>query len=142
MAKLEYRRFHIKTGPASLFERIRFKFDAPRTLKLHGEHFRSRASERFIPVHEIESFDPREWDLVLAEVRADTGKFVKSVWRKQIESHTWWIVIAFNDTVQTAYTSDDNSQKFGPDVITSGTMFEFVDKVNRELMEAETPLPT
>lgn len=137
MAKLEYRRFHVKTGPASLFERIRFKFDAPRTLTLHSKHFQYRANERFIPLQEIERFDPRVWDLVLAEVRADTGKFVKSVWRKQLESKMWWIVIAFNDMVQTAYTSDDNSQKFGPDVITGGGIFEFVDKVNRELMAAE-----
>lgn len=137
MVKLDYKRFHVKTGPASLFERIRFKFNTPRFLKIHAKHFLERSGERRVPVQEIEGFDPTVWQVLLAEVRADTGKFVKSVWRRKIGAKTWWIVVAFNDTVQTAYSSDDNFQKFGPNVITGGEFFDFVERVNRELMESE-----
>lgn len=138
VANLEYRRFHVRSGPASLFERIRYVLREPRDLKLHASHFQARAGERRAPVEEIQLFDAAQWDLMAAEVRADTGKFVKTAWRRMIDRQTWWIVMAFNDTVQTVYPSDDNFQKFGPDVVTGGEFYEFVERVNRGLMEADT----
>lgn len=74
------------------------------------------------------------------EVRADTGKFAKTAWRRKIGKQTWWVVLGFYDAVQTVYPSDDNFQKFGPDVVTGGEFYEFVERVNSELMEAEADI--
>lgn len=76
-------RFHVEFGPDSLFERIRFKMRSVTELKLHGTHFRLRESERRIPrevIEALENFKSDLWNVVSAEVRTDSGKFVSSTW--------------------------------------------------------------
>ena len=42
-------RFHIRLGPPSLFERVRFKMKDSRRLYLDGTHYKKRVSERDTP---------------------------------------------------------------------------------------------
>lgn len=135
MARLNLARFHVDSGPPSLFERVRFVFRHPRTLRLHAVHFQQRATEREVPVALLEGFDSTHWDLRTVEVRTDTGKFVKTGWRGRLNGETWWLVLGYNDTVQTAYPSKKSGD--GPDIVRSGELHAFVERVNRELMDAE-----
>lgn len=68
-------RFHVHYGPASLFKRVKYKFQEPRTLELHGKDFNERMKERDIPDSVIQSlleFHPSQWNVVTSEVRNDT----------------------------------------------------------------------
>jgi len=71
-------RFHVASGPQSLFDRVRFKMQSKRTLRVHASHLARRAAERSAPLAAIAIFGPAEWELVTAEVRVDSGKFVNS----------------------------------------------------------------
>jgi hypothetical protein len=136
--KLQTARFHVDAGPASLFERVRQVFAAPRRLKLHGAHFNGRAAERGAPRELIEDFDPAAWELMTADVRTDTGKFVRTAWRRTVDRQTWWIAIGFHDTVQTVYPATPGKTGFGDDIVRAGPLWQMVDRVNRALL-AEGP---
>jgi hypothetical protein len=58
-------------------------------------------AERDAPLDTLAAFDAGEWDLVTAEVRADTGKFVNSAWTREIDGRRWWVVIGLQDTIET-----------------------------------------
>lgn len=89
----ETERFHVETGPESLFRRIRYVMKKTE-LHLHAEHFQQRAEKRDAPVEKLRRFDPADWELLTAEVRRDTGKFVSSGWLRQIEEQDWLVVSA------------------------------------------------
>lgn len=128
-------RFHVATGPRSLFDRVRFKLSGKRTLRVHAPHLLGRAAERAAPLDTISAFDPAEWELVTVEVRADTGKFVNSAWTREIDGRRWWVVIGLHDTVETVIDTDKRG--LGDAIVTGGEVYDFVAKVNRELMLAE-----
>jgi len=133
-------RFHVLYGPVPLFERVEYKFQSPRVLKLHGKHFSMRQIERNIPAHIIQSllkFSTNEWDLVTVEVRNDTGKFVNSTWEKVIEDKKYWVTIGFDDVVQTIIIKE--SDGLGQEIVKQGLFFEFVSEVNKQLMIQEFP---
>jgi hypothetical protein len=125
-------RFHVATGPRSLFDRVRFKMKGRRKLRLHAPHLANRASERDSPLESIAAFDADEWELVTVEVRTDTGKFVNSAWTREIEGRRWWIVIGLHDTVETVIDTDKRG--LGDSIATTGELFDRVERVNRELM--------
>ena len=78
-------RFHIRFGPSSLFERVRFKMKDSHKLYLNGSHYKKRLLERNIPpeiLEELLDFDASTWELQTAEVRMDRRKFVNSTWEK------------------------------------------------------------
>ncbi|WP_059173322.1 hypothetical protein [Bacillus sp. FJAT-27445] len=131
-------RFHVHFGPVSLFERVLYKYQEPRTLMLHGGHFNKRKIQRNIPDYVIQSlldFNPSEWKVVTAEVRNDTGKFVNSTWEKVIENQKYWITIGFGDVVQTIIKKE--SEGLGYDIIKEGHLFQLVSSVNEMLMKEE-----
>jgi hypothetical protein len=111
-----------------------------RELKLHATHFKLRAGERATPAVELKDFDPRIWKLVSAEVRTDTGKFVNSAWDVNVSGRRWrvvigLVVIGLHDAVETAFTVNDAR---GPrEVVRGGMLYDFVERVNRELMQGE-----
>lgn len=51
------------------------------------------------PLEKLRDFDPAEWELITAEVRADKGTFVRTAWRREIDGRTWWVVIGYRDTI-------------------------------------------
>lgn len=133
--RFETARFQIEAGPAALFERVRFKLPGQRKLKLHATHLQQRADERHAPVDILEQFDPETWQLRTVEVRIDTAKFVSSTWTVEVNGVEWWVVIGFNDTVQTVFAG--SRRGIGTKAVTHGPLYERVAQVNLELMAAE-----
>lgn len=133
--RFEKARFHVSTGPESLFDRVRFKMKGKRTLRVHASHLSARANERDAPLAVIAAFDACEWELVTVEVRTDTGKFVNSVWKREIDGQWWWVVIGLGDTIETVI--DTNKRGLGESIVTTGELYELVELVNRDLMIAE-----
>ena len=134
---MDVARFHVTSGPASLFERVRQLFAAPRTLKLHGSHLQERATASGAPLELLDPFDPDAWELMTVEARTDTGRFVSTAWRRQTESTTWWVVIGFHDTVRTIFASPPSKLGAGDSIVRGGPLWDLVDRANRELVAGE-----
>jgi hypothetical protein len=127
-------RFHVATGPESLFRRIRFKMREPTRLQIHGNHFQERSIKYGAPFELIRNFDPNRWELMMAEVRTDSGKFVSSTWKVSDIENEWWIVIGFRDTIETVYPGDDSKTGLGDQIVKSGLVYDYVNHVNSGLM--------
>lgn len=130
-------RFHIRFGPPSLFERVRFKMSNAHKLYLDGTHYKKRLSERDIPPEILEAlldFDASTWILQTAEVRTDRGKFVNSTWEKIINGHHYWVTIGIGNYVKTIV---DRTTSGMDKCVRSGDLYDFVERVNTDLMAAE-----
>lgn len=103
-----------------------------RELKLHASHFKLRAGERSAPDRKLKEFDPGTWELVSAEVRTDTGKFINSAWDVNVDGRRWRVVIGLHDTVETAFTV--NRARGPGEVVIGGPLYDFVERVNHQLM--------
>ena len=130
--RFEKARFHIKTGPRSLFERVKLIIGENPVLKLHAPHLKKRLLQREISSEDINVLQQGEWELMTAEVRVDKGKFVNCAWRKPYRDSFLWVVIGFGETVETVILKDGDG--LNDQVVTSGGLYDFVDEVNRDLM--------
>ncbi|AHX26557.1 hypothetical protein Deide_1p01905 (plasmid) [Deinococcus deserti VCD115] len=127
--------FRCETGPETLFDRVRFKMAGARRLKFYSAQFRRRLVEEGVPMEELQQFDPEHWDLIAADVRTDTGKFINSTWVCSADQRRWRVVIGFKDTIERVTGLEKDAPT--PDAVTSGTLYKKVAKVNGELMDAE-----
>ena len=130
-------RFHIEFGPTSLFERVKYKMKDVSKLYLSGAHFVDRVSTRNIPkdiMQKLEKFDINEWTLVTASVRNDRGKFVDSTWEVCVDDVRYWVTIGMGNYVRTIVIKDTSGIE---KCVRGGEFYEFVERVNRELMDAE-----
>jgi hypothetical protein len=132
-------RLHVATGPAALFERIRQVMDAPVQLKTHAGHVRARQDDRDAPLDELRDFDPATWELVSAEVRTDTGKWVKATWRVEAAGRPWWVVIGMGDTIVTVIDVADHRTGLGHTIVRGGELYDLVDEVNTSLVHRHVP---
>jgi hypothetical protein len=130
----ETERFHVETGPESLFRRVRHVMEETE-LNLHADHFQQRASQRDAPVEKLQAFNPVDWKLLIAEVRRDTGKFVSSGWLREVQGEDWLVVIGLENTVVTAYPT--SGVKLGDEIVRGGMLYELVSSVNQKLMEED-----
>lgn len=136
--KFDTARFHVRFGPDSLFKRVRYKMKDVKKLQLNIPHYQQRVVERNIPekvLFEIEHFDPTQWNVVSAEVRTDTGKFVSSSWTKKIDGRSFSITIGLGNSVVTLYEKDSSGIE---QCIRSGPLYDFVSVVNLKLMDEST----
>ncbi|MFZ4102312.1 MAG: hypothetical protein ACOYKR_10170 [Sphingobacterium thalpophilum] len=133
----ETARFHIQTGPGSLFERINFKFKDVSYLKVHATHFIERMIERDAPIKSLIKFEIDTWRLINAEIRTDSGKFVSTAWEIFVNDRYWRVVIGFENTIQTVINIDGYSNSVGSKIITEGNLYDYVRKVNKDLMDSE-----
>lgn len=135
-------RFHVEFGPSSLFERVRYKMRDVTTLYMDGVHFPTRASERNIP-YEVMSrllqFDINKWKVVTASVREDRGKFVDSTWEIVIYGVRYWVTIGMGTFIKTIVIKETSGVE---SCIRSGEYYDFVEKVNRKLMDEDLELNT
>lgn len=130
-------RFNAEFGPASLFERVKYKMKDIHSLHINVPHFNARMSERNIPqevIKHILNFDTSEWKLVTAEVRQDTGKFYNSTWEYVYDGKPYWITIGLGNCVVTIVPKE--SSGVGK-CIRNGEFYDFVEKVNRQLMDED-----
>ena len=135
--KFQTSRFHVKYGPQSLFDRVKFKMKDVQALKENSDHYSKRVIERNIPEYiknRLKNFNMNEWELVMAEVRNDTFKFVNSTWEIVYNGEPYWIVVGFHDTVMTIFKSYGDENR---NAIRDGSIYESVEKVNKELMDNE-----
>ncbi len=136
--RFEKARFHIDFGPKSLFDRVSYKMKNVVKLNIDSIHYNERVAERKIPkevMDRIAIFSVSDWRLVVCEVRIDKGKFVNSTWEIVVDGKKYWITIGFNNTVETIVQKNSS----GTDGITkTGELYDYVDKVNSELMSEET----
>jgi len=105
-------------------------------IKLHSKHFNGRMHEREIPtevIDRLKRFSTRDWKLVMAEVRDDTGKFVNSTWQLDYDGAEYIVVIGLHNTAQTVFPKDNHSSLM-KSINKSGPQYNFVESVNRELM--------
>lgn len=131
-------RFHIKYGPKSLFYRVQYVMKDVKQLKLHSTHFKNRKKQREIDdniLEEINNFNSDDWNLITAEIRNDKGKFINSTWEKEFIDEKIWIVIGFNNVVETVIIKE--SDGLGYNYIKKGKLYKKVQKVNQKLMNNE-----
>lgn len=122
-------RFHIRTGPDSLFERIHSVLNEPTELQIDPDHVQKRLEERSAPADKLKDFNPDEWELKTAEVRKDKCLFVNTAWSCTVDDRNWWVVIGYNDTIITVI--ETNKDGFGEQIVTSGELYDKVEKINR-----------
>lgn len=139
MFKAKYKkiRFNAEFGPPSLFERVRYKMGDVTELYMDGEHFKARLSERDIPdavIERLRHFNIAEWILRTAEVREDRGKFVDSTWEVEEKGIRYWVSIGLGNYITTIVKKDSSGIEKS---IRSGVYYDFVEQVNRELMNAD-----
>ncbi|GLX06176.1 UNVERIFIED_ORG: hypothetical protein FHR35_005660 [Microbispora rosea subsp. rosea] len=132
-------RFHVETGPDSLFARVRQVLSGARQLGLHGSHLVERVADTNAPMADLKPFNPIEWELVLVEARKDTGKFVSTTWRRSYQDGEWWVVIGFGDVVRTLYRASENKRALGAGIVTEGPLWEMVSDVNARLLSPAEP---
>lgn len=133
-------RFHVEFGPPSLFERVRFKMKDVTTLYMDGVHFQTRASERNIPddiMARLLQFDINEWRVVTASVREDRGKFVDSTWEIVIDGVRYWVTIGMGTFIKTIVIKETSGVE---NCIRSDEYYDFVEQVNRKLMDGDLEL--
>jgi hypothetical protein len=131
-------RFHVTTGPASLFGRVHFKMRGRYQLKTHPAHVQERAVERDAPMDRLTDFDSSVWRLMTAEVRTDKGRFVNTSWSVDVAGTTWWVVIGFDQTMKTVIRASEEKLGLGDGIVRSGPLYAKVAMVNRDLMAAES----
>jgi hypothetical protein len=132
-------RFHIDSGPKSLFDRIHYKMDSVCSLNLSAKHFIERCKERELPpeiIQKMQNFNIHEWKLVVGEVRVDTGKFVNSTWEYTYGDEKYWLTIGFGNVAETIVKKESSGKD---KIISSGPIYDFVDAVNEKLMADESP---
>ena len=145
--RFERARFHIQTGPTSLFERVKVVMSDVSNVRVDGKHFQVRVRERKIPqvvVDKIASFDVNEWDLITAEVRVDKGKFVASSWGCQHNGCYYVVVIGLGNLAETIYDVTDVNSKLLPKrlkycIERHSEFYDFVEEVNRDLINDIPP---
>ena len=137
VTKFTTSRFHVKYGPQSLFDRIQFKLKDVQTLKENSTHYLQRVTERNIPDEvksRLKNFNTNEWELVMAEVRNDTFKFVNTTWETIYDGESYWVVFGFNETILTIFKSSGDENRAA---IREGSIYDNVDRVNKELIDNE-----
>lgn len=132
--RFETARFHVESGPDSLFIRVRHILSEPLRLKAHGAHVTERLRQRGAPLETLTRFDPESWELVSAEVRTDTGKWVKSTWRVRADERFWWVVVGLGNALVSVIDVDPWRRGKGDGILIGGLLYAHVDTVNAELM--------
>ena len=130
-------RFHVDSGPSSLFERIHYKMDTVCSLNLSAKHFIERCKERILPseiIQKMQNFNIHEWKLIVGEVRVDTGKFVNSTWEYTYENEKYWLTIGFGNVAETIVKKESGGKD---KIIESGAIYDFVATVNEKLIADE-----
>jgi len=104
-------------------------------LSFRSAQVRQQLADWGVPVDQLEGLDLTAGQLVAADVRTDTGRFVRSIWGHEVAGQRWWVVIGFGDTVEQVRSSVEGSAEAG--TVTEGKLYRRVQQVNGALMDAE-----
>lgn len=106
MTQVRTFRFHVKYGPAPLFDKGREQLKDLAGLSLEIPHAKHRFDERGVPMQYLTDFQPEDWELITVETAMQTGQITYMSLRRELESGEYlWIVLAA-EYVITAWVSD------------------------------------
>ena len=83
---------------------------------------------------QLTQFDINEWKGVTASVREVRGKFVDSAWEIVIEGVRYGVNIGMGTFIKTIVIKETRGVE---NCIRSGGYYDFVEKVNRKLMDED-----
>ena len=132
-------RFAVTAGPAALFKRVRLVVRPETDYFDRAVHVRHLVPWDNIPtVDTVDAFledDQSTWNLVGAEVRTDTGKFIRSHWNIRYRGDWCRLVLDGRGDV---YTLKRIATPLEPlrHAVTGGPVWDFVSRVNQALMDA------
>ena len=141
-------RFSVTAGPATLFKRVRLVV-SPGTSVVLLEHDYYDRAVRFRPalkrksfcaeeeVYKILSYDyPLEWNLVGAEVRTDTGRFIRSHWNIRHAGKWYRLVLDGRGNIYNLKHQPDPTSAPFRHIVIDGPAWDYVSRVNLALMDA------
>lgn len=134
-------RFSVTAGPATLFKRVRLVVSPEQDYYDRAVTFRPALKRKNFfaeeEVYKILSYDyPLEWNLVGAEVRTDTGRFIRSHWNIRHAGKWYRLVLDGRGNIYNLkYLSDPTSAPFRH-IVTGGPVWDYVSRVNLALMDA------
>lgn len=125
MTNVRTLRFHIKHGPALLFDTAREQLKAMAGLSLEIPHAKSRFDERAIPLGFLTDFQPEQWELITVETALRTGRSSYMSLRRMLDSEKYlWIVLAFEHVI-TAWITDSHSiRATNPLIVKDGPVWD------------------
>ena len=130
-------RFSADHGPKALFERVHC-IVKPADYFDRVAWLRVRRLDRVVPdinrMCETICEDPSAWQLVGAETRTDTGKFVRSHWNIRWRNRWYRLVLDKRGNVYNIKEIPDGEEPFGK-AVARGPDYKFAERVNRALMD-------
>lgn len=133
--------FHISEGPKSLFSRVKFKIrgvrsvnDTEHSLERFFERFRNRQQLMLSLKEELDNFDFRKWNLVMASVSPVTYRWVDSAWERILDGTEIRVIIGLYHNLLTVMIKDSPTNLSY--IVKKGTdLYNKVDTVNRNLRD-------
>lgn len=133
-------KFSVMTGPAALFKRVRLVVRPETDYFDRVVHVRHLHPWDNIPtVDTVDAFmedDISSWNLVGAEVRTDTGRFIRSHWNIRYRGDWCRLVLDRRGDVHKLKKISDPLAAPFEDVVTGGPVWNYVTRVNQALMDA------
>lgn len=140
------RRFHMLTGPESLFEHASVVLEQWTVdgVNLGAEHIQQRLAERTIDGALFDEFDASEWQIVTCDVtRSKQKKLCYVTARKplDVEREQWLWAVFVHEYVVTAWIRKNASiQRIAQDMVTKGDIWNAVDRRYRLKLEKAAQL--
>ena len=133
-------KFSVTAGPAALFRRVRLVVRPETDYFDRAVHVRHLRPWNNIPtVDTVDAFmedDISSWNLVGAEVRTDTGRFIRSHWNVRYRGDWCRLVLDRHGDVHALRKIADPLVPPFDDAITGGPVWDYVTRVNQALMDA------
>lgn len=133
-------RFSVSAGPAALFKRVRLVVRPETNYFDRAVHVRHLHPWNNIPtVDTVDAFmedDISSWNLVGAEVRTDTGRFIRSHWNVRYRGDWCRLVLDRHGDVHALRKIANPLTPPFDGATTGGPVWDFVTRVNQALMDA------
>ena len=132
--------FSITSGPAELFERVRFVMQ-DKALSVNSDKIK-KAVAYFVgdEVAQLQNINLKDWSVEGAEVLVNSGKFITSIWRRKIGLRSWRIVISRNNVVSGMLIKKNAKLRSSE---CPSSFKAFVSRVSRKLMADDGhPIPS
>lgn len=125
MTKVRTLRFHIKYGPAPLFDKAREQLKDLAGLSLSIPHARTRFDERGIPLQHLTDFQPDDWELITVETAVRTGRTTYMSLRRELQSKEYlWIVLAVEHVITAWVTESFSDRATNPLIVRDGPAWD------------------
>lgn len=125
MTQVRTLRFHVKYGPATLFDKAREELKGLDGLNLEIPHAKARFDERDVPRQYLTEFQPACWEVVMVETAVRTGRVTYMSLRRKLESKCYlWIVLAFEHVITAWVTESPSNRATNPMIVKDGPAWD------------------